>query len=69
MFVEFSWYDWRALDELAVSAYWVGEYEEAKSCCERLLNGGKLPVEHRERLTQNLECAQRKLGSKELVGA
>jgi glycosyltransferase involved in cell wall biosynthesis len=68
MRVESSWYDWRALDELAVSAYWVGEHEEAKSCCERLLNGGKLPAEHRERLTQNLEFAQRELGSKEPVG-
>ncbi|MFF4727270.1 glycosyltransferase [Streptomyces mirabilis] len=69
LFVEFGWYDWRALDELAVSAFWVGEYEEAKSCCERLLRGGKLPAEHRERVIQNLEFAQLRLGSKELVGA
>jgi glycosyltransferase involved in cell wall biosynthesis len=69
LFVEFGWYEWRALDELAVSAYWVGEYQESKRCCERLLNGGKLPAEHRERVTENLEFAQRKLRSKVLVGA
>ena len=68
LFVEFDWYEWRALDELAVSAYWVGEYEEAKSCCQRLLGGGKLPDEHRERVARNLEMAQLKLGSKELIG-
>ncbi|OIJ85455.1 hypothetical protein BIV24_28370 [Streptomyces colonosanans] len=69
IFVEFGWYDWQVLDELAVSAYWVGEYEESKSCCERLLNDGKLPAEHRERVARNLECAQGELGSKELVRA
>ena len=68
LLVDFPWYEWRALDELAVSAYWVGEYEESKNCCERLLGGGKLPDEHRERLTRLLEAAQLKLGSKQLVG-
>ncbi|TLQ44057.1 tetratricopeptide repeat-containing glycosyltransferase [Streptomyces marianii] len=69
LFVEHAWYEWRALDELAVSAYWMGEYEESRSCCERLLEGGKLPSEHRDRVMRNLEFAQRKLGSKELVDA
>ncbi len=68
LFVEFGWYDWRALDELAVSAYWVGEYEESKNCCERLLQGGKLPPEQRMRVLENLEFAQSKLGRKVLVG-
>ncbi|MET8801868.1 glycosyltransferase [Streptomyces sp. NPDC004546] len=69
LFVEPGWYDWQALDELAVSAFWVGEYGESASCCERLLEGGKLPDEHRERVTQNLEHARRNLDAKELVGA
>ncbi|MFB7595987.1 glycosyltransferase [Streptomyces sp. NPDC056160] len=68
LFVEPGWYDWQALDELAVSAYWVGEYEEAKRCCERLLEEGRLPDEHQDRVRQNLGFAQLKLGSKELVG-
>jgi tetratricopeptide (TPR) repeat protein len=69
LFVEFDWYEWRALDELAVAAYWTGEYEESKDCCERLLDGSKLPAEQRDRVTRNLEFAQRKLGSKDLVNA
>lgn len=69
LLVESSWYDWQALDELAVSAFWVGEYEESKSCSERLLEGGKLPDEHRERVTENLEFARQRLSPKELTEA
>ncbi|MGW5425865.1 hypothetical protein ACWET9_01395 [Streptomyces sp. NPDC004059] len=56
-FVETGWYDWQALDELAVSA----------SCCERLLEGGKLPDEHRERVTENLRFARQRLSPRELA--
>ncbi|MGR4884584.1 glycosyltransferase [Streptomyces sp. LARHCF249] len=72
LFVEFDWYDWRALDELAVAAYWVGEYEESAQCAQRLLEGGKLPAAEHERVARNLEFARRKLGrlaSKDLVDA
>lgn len=81
LFVEFDWYDWRALDELAVAAYWVGEYEESARCAERLLAGGKLPAGQHERVTRNLDFARGKLaelgklgklgelGSKDLVDA
>ncbi|MEU9146305.1 glycosyltransferase [Streptomyces sp. NPDC048349] len=76
LFVEYAWYDWRALDELAVAAYWVGEYEESARCAEQLLEGGKLPEGERERVTRNLEFARGKLGkagrlngSKDLVDA
>ncbi|WP_329570795.1 glycosyltransferase [Streptomyces sp. NBC_01361] len=68
LFVESAWYEWRALDELAVSAYWVGEYEESEDCCERLLAGGKLPAADRDRVLQNLELSRRHLRSKQLVG-
>ncbi|PBC61581.1 hypothetical protein BKI49_23400 [Streptomyces sp. Tue6028] len=68
LFVAATWYEWRALDELAVSAYWVGEYEESKRCCERLLDGGKMPDGHRERVVHNLELARRELAAKEPVG-
>ncbi|MDF3298163.1 glycosyltransferase [Streptomyces tropicalis] len=69
LFVESSWYEWRALDELAVSAYWVGEYEESETCSERLLMSGKLPPEHRDRTIQNLELSRRHLRSGKLVRA
>ncbi|MFB7324626.1 glycosyltransferase [Streptomyces sp. NPDC056190] len=69
--VESDWYDWRVLDELAISAFWTGAYEESKSCCEDLLDGGKLPVDQRRRVTENLECtlAQLKAGSEQLAQA
>lgn len=63
LFVEFSWHEWRALDELAVAAFWVGEHLESLECCERLLGEGKLPDEERERVTGNMEFAQGKLGA------
>lgn len=69
LFVEHAWYEWRALDELAIAAYWVGEYEESRQCCERLLKGGRLPAGERERVTRNLEFAQRELDSRKLVDA
>ncbi|MGR6972400.1 glycosyltransferase [Streptomyces cynarae] len=69
LFVEFDWYEWRALDELAVSAFCTGRFDEAKSCCERLLADGNLPDEHRERVARNLEIAQLNLAPRELVGA
>ncbi|MCF3130798.1 hypothetical protein [Streptomyces olivochromogenes] len=69
--VEPDWYDRRALDELAVSAAWVGEFEEAKNCCERLLDGGNLPADQRRRVTENLESARAHVeaGSRRLVDA
>lgn len=62
LFVEPDWYEWRALDELGVAAYWVGEYAEAKSTCEKLLKGSALPQAHRARIVENLNFARRKLG-------
>lgn len=69
LFVESEWYDWRALDELAVAAYWIGEYEESQRCGERLLEGGKLPRDHYDRVARNLEFARSKLSSKVLANA
>ncbi|MFG2293175.1 glycosyltransferase [Streptomyces sp. NPDC048603] len=63
LFVEFSWHEWRALDELAVAAYWTGAYEESLRCCERLLNGDVLPGDQRERVAANRDFARQKLGA------
>ncbi|WP_460061665.1 glycosyltransferase [Streptomyces sp. YKOK-I1] len=68
LLVEVGWHEWQALDELAVSAFWVGEYEESKDCCERLLESGKVPLDHRERVVQNLRLARSRLGLGEPVG-
>ncbi|MFD3542775.1 glycosyltransferase [Streptomyces sp. NPDC058662] len=69
LFVEFDWYDWRALDELAVAAFWVGEYEESADCAQRLLAGTKLPADQRERVSRNLEFARERIGARGLVDA
>ncbi|MFF8402500.1 glycosyltransferase [Streptomyces sp. NPDC015684] len=67
LLVEYGWYEWQALDELAVSAYWVGEYEESLACGERLLACAELPPDHRDRVLQNLELTRRDMRSPELV--
>lgn len=69
LFVEFEWYEWHSLDELAVAAYWTGEYEESARCSQRLLESGKVPPDHLDRVTRNLESSREKLGSRELVDA
>lgn len=38
LFVAQEVYDWRMLDELGISAYWVGDYAEGKASCEKVLN-------------------------------
>ena len=54
LFVEPEVYTWKALDEWAVSAYWVGRKEEAIHACTELLRGSVLPEEHRPRISKNL---------------
>lgn len=61
LFVEEGVYRWRAWDELAVAAYWVGEYAECKSIGERLLASGVVPSADQPRIRQNAELATRKL--------
>jgi hypothetical protein len=60
LFADRAVYDWRALDELAVSAFWAGHPAEALDANRRLLAlpPGRLPVEERPRIEQNLAlCA------------
>ena len=58
LFVEQEWYLWRCLDEYAVAAYWVGEYQKSLTACEKLLAGKELPNEHRARITANANFAR-----------
>lgn len=57
LFVDESVYEWRALDEYAIAAYYMGEQRESLAACERLLSEGKLPAEHRARVEKNREFA------------
>ncbi|MEV7501300.1 hypothetical protein [Streptomyces sp. NPDC093018] len=60
LFVEMSWHEWRALDELAVASYWIGDYAKSREYCTRLLDGGKVPEGERALIAANLEFAQEK---------
>jgi hypothetical protein len=60
LFVEKDIYEWRILDELAIAAYWTGNYQESKTLCETLL---ALPLSQvdAERIEKNLDFALQKL--------
>ena len=52
-------YDWMALDEYAIAAYWTGDCRECRRACEELLSSGLLPADQTERIQRNLGWAQR----------
>ncbi|HZP12658.1 MAG TPA: glycosyltransferase [Nevskiaceae bacterium] len=62
LFVGREWYRWRCLDEYAVAAYWVGEYDGCRTACEQLLTSDRLPSSQRERVIANLNFARQRLG-------
>ena len=43
LFIDESVYAWRAKDEFAVAAYWLGRYRESQAASEELLASGSLP--------------------------
>jgi tetratricopeptide (TPR) repeat protein len=53
LFLERSFYGWRAQDELAISAYYAGRYEESLAANDQLLQRPDLPSEQRERVQKN----------------
>ena len=38
LFVRTDVYQWRLLDEFAVCAYWIGEYQESAQACQKILS-------------------------------
>jgi SAM-dependent methyltransferase len=63
LFVEPWIYEYGLLDELAVNAYWAGEYQSSQEASEQLLHEGKLPPEMRTRVTENAKWAAEKLAA------
>ncbi len=63
LFLDESVYAWRALDEYAISAYWLGQYREALTANERLLTDGRLPERARARIEKNRAFCVGKLRS------
>jgi tetratricopeptide (TPR) repeat protein len=61
LFVEQSVYRWKALDELAVASYFVGQVERAAQLLDQLLASGALPLEERARVEKNRRLCERSL--------
>lgn len=57
LFIDQTVYDWRARDELAVSAYWCGDRALSARLCRELLADARLPPGERERVQKNLDFA------------
>jgi len=56
-------YEWRALDEYAISAYYVGRYHESVEATDRLLSSPALPTSERARIEKNRRFGRERLGS------
>ena len=63
LFVDDSVYAWRALDEYAVAASWVGRYKEAVIANQQLLKRKMLPESERERIQKNWVFCREKINS------
>ncbi len=53
LFVDDGVYAWRALDELAIAAFYIGRFDVSASSAARLLTEGRLPPGEVERVTRN----------------
>ena len=62
LFVDTSWYQWRADDEYAIASYWTAHYDQSRRVCEELLASPELPAMQRPRVLANLNFALDKLG-------
>ena len=58
LFVDHSVYEWKAKDELAVSAYWVGNYQLCYDLCLELLANPTIPERDKQRFQENLRFAK-----------
>jgi tetratricopeptide (TPR) repeat protein len=54
LFIEDDVYTWGNLDELGVSAWWVGARKEGRDAIEKLLTSSLLPLSQRPRVESNL---------------
>jgi tetratricopeptide (TPR) repeat protein len=61
LFVDREIHEWKFLDELAVCAYWAGDFAMCRRINERILAENKSPAHHRDRLMTNLSFAVKNL--------
>jgi glycosyltransferase involved in cell wall biosynthesis len=57
LFVGADVYHWRAADDQAVCAFWIGEHEESFTLCRRLLARSDIPDDDRQRIASNRDFA------------
>ncbi len=69
LFVDGATYAWRALDEFAISGYYVGKHAEALAANERLLASGRLPEGERPRILRNLAFCRDRVGPSDTAQA
>jgi tetratricopeptide (TPR) repeat protein len=53
LFIDDAVYRWRSLDELSISAYYVGAQEEGRAAFQRLVLQNQFPDSERARILQN----------------
>jgi glycosyltransferase involved in cell wall biosynthesis len=57
LFVAAEIYLWRADDEQAVCASWIGRHRETVDLCRRILRRNDVPEEDRQRIVANRDCS------------
>jgi len=57
LFTSAQVYTWRARDEQAICAYWLGKHPESFALCRLLLASDDVPEDQRERIRQNRDFA------------
>jgi hypothetical protein len=62
LFVEPAWHAWRLLDEYSIAQYWLGNFQASLDACGRLLDGGAVPEDQRDRVRANQKFAADQLG-------
>jgi hypothetical protein len=55
LFLEVDVYEWRALHEYSIAAYYVGDYVGGIRACHRLLYADKMPPAERAATEENLK--------------
>lgn len=61
LFVSSEIYQWRALDEVAATAFQAGQIQEGYKVCKALLNHTGIPEPDKERIAQNLDLYKQHL--------
>lgn len=61
LFVEKEVYDYKMIDEISVSSYWVGQYKISHDLAKKLLDENKIPEYYKERVKNNLKFSVEKL--------